>query len=57
MPTVLKGKIISEADARRLVAYARAQRWLAPKALYYVCRRNGLIPHLVETTCRCVAGW
>ena len=57
MPTVLKGKIISEADARRLVAYARAQRWLAPKALCYVCRRNGLIPHLVETTCRCVAGW
>ena len=28
MSTVLNGKIIPEADARRMVAYARAQGWL-----------------------------
>jgi hypothetical protein len=32
MSTVLNGKIIPEADARRMVAYARAQGWLAPEA-------------------------
>jgi hypothetical protein len=32
MCTVLNGKIIPEADARRMVAYARAQGWLAPEA-------------------------
>ena len=30
--TVLNGKIISAADARRMVAYARAQGWLPPEA-------------------------
>jgi len=30
--TVLNGKIIIEEDARRMVAYARAQGWLAPEA-------------------------
>ena len=32
MSTVLNGKIISEADARRMLSYARAQGWLAPEA-------------------------
>jgi hypothetical protein len=32
MSTVLNGKIIPEADARRMVAYARAQGWLPPEA-------------------------
>jgi hypothetical protein len=32
MSTVLNGKIIPEADARRMVAYARAQEWLPPEA-------------------------
>ena len=32
MSTVLNGKIIPEADAGRMVGYARAQGWLAPKA-------------------------
>ena len=32
MSTVLNGKIIPEANARRMVAYARAQGWLAPEA-------------------------
>jgi hypothetical protein len=30
MRTFLNGKIISEADARRMVAHARAQGWLPP---------------------------
>jgi hypothetical protein len=30
--TVLNGKVIPEADARRMVAYARAQGWLPPQA-------------------------
>ena len=30
---VENGKIISVADARRMVAYARAQRWLPPEAV------------------------
>ena len=34
MSTVLNGKIISEADARRVVAYARAQGWLPPEARF-----------------------
>ena len=29
--TVLNGKIVPAADARRLVAYARAQGWLPPE--------------------------
>ena len=32
MSTVLNGKIIIEEDARRIVAYARAQGWLPPEA-------------------------
>ena len=32
MSTVLNGKIISEADARRMLSYARAQGWPAPEA-------------------------
>ena len=32
MSTVLNGKIISEDEARRMVAYARAQGWLPPEA-------------------------
>ena len=32
MGTVLNGKMIPEADARRVVAYARAQGWLLPEA-------------------------
>jgi hypothetical protein len=32
MSTVLNGQIVSEADARRMVAYARVQGWLAPEA-------------------------
>ena len=32
MNTVLNGKTIPEDDARRMVAYARAQGWLAPEA-------------------------
>jgi hypothetical protein len=32
MSTVLNGKIIPEADAGRMVGYARAQGWLAPEA-------------------------
>jgi hypothetical protein len=31
MSTVLNGKIIIEEDARRMVAYARAQGWLPPE--------------------------
>jgi hypothetical protein len=31
MQTVLNGKIIPEAKARQMVAYARAQGWLAPE--------------------------
>ena len=34
MSTVLNGKIIPAVDARRMVAYARAQGWLAPKATW-----------------------
>ena len=34
MSTVLNGKIIPEAEARRMVAYARAQGWLAPEATW-----------------------
>ena len=34
MSTVVNGKIIPEAEARRLVAYARAQGWLAPEATW-----------------------
>ncbi len=34
MSTVLNGKIISEADARRMVAYARAQGWLSSEATW-----------------------
>ena len=32
MSTVLNGKIVPAADARRMVAYARAQGWLPPEA-------------------------
>jgi hypothetical protein len=32
MSMVLNGKIISAADARRMVAYAQAQGWLPPEA-------------------------
>jgi hypothetical protein len=32
MSTVLNGKIISEDEARRMVAYARGQGWLPPEA-------------------------
>jgi hypothetical protein len=32
MSTVLNGEVISEDDARRMVAYAQAQGWLAPEA-------------------------
>jgi hypothetical protein len=32
MNTVLNGKTIPEDDARRMVAYARAQGWLASEA-------------------------
>ena len=32
MTTVLNGKIIPEADARRMVAHAQAQGWLAQEA-------------------------
>jgi hypothetical protein len=32
MSTVLNGKIIPEDNARRMVAYARVQGWLAPEA-------------------------
>jgi hypothetical protein len=31
MTTVVNGKIISKADARRMVAHARAQGWLLPE--------------------------
>jgi hypothetical protein len=34
MGTVLNGKMIPETDARRVVAYARAQGWLAPEATW-----------------------
>ncbi len=34
MSTVVNGKIISEAEARWIVAYARAQEWLAPEATW-----------------------
>ena len=44
MSTVLNGEIISEADARRLVAGARAQGWLPPDAAYspsaWLLRKN-----------------
>ena len=33
MGTVLNGKIIPEAEARRMVAYARVQGWLPSKAM------------------------
>ena len=33
MSTVLNGKIIPEAEARRMVAYARVQGWLPSKAI------------------------
>jgi hypothetical protein len=33
MSTVLNGKIIPEAEARRMVAYARVQGWLPSKAM------------------------
>jgi hypothetical protein len=36
MSTVLNGKIISEADARRMVSYARAQGWLPKPAECFV---------------------
>jgi hypothetical protein len=32
MNTVLNGKTIPQDDARRMVAYARAQGWLPPEA-------------------------
>jgi len=32
MTTRVNGKIIPEAEARRLVTHARAQRWLSPEA-------------------------
>jgi hypothetical protein len=32
MSTIENGKIISVADARRMVAHARAQGWLPPEA-------------------------
>ena len=32
MSTILNGKIVPAADARRMVAYARAQGWLPPDA-------------------------
>ena len=32
MSTVIDGKIVSVAEARRMVAYARAQGWLLPEA-------------------------
>ena len=32
MSSVLNGKIIPEDNARRMVAYARVQGWLAPEA-------------------------
>ena len=32
MKAVLNGKVVAVADARRLVAYARAQGWLPPQA-------------------------
>ena len=35
MSTVLNGEIIPEADARRMVAYARAQGWLRRKQHRY----------------------
>jgi hypothetical protein len=35
MSTVLNGKMIIEEDARRMVAYARAQRWIAPEQHRY----------------------
>ena len=43
MSTVLNGKIIPEDDARRMVAYARAQGWIAPEQHRYefsktICR-------------------
>jgi hypothetical protein len=31
MSTVLNGKIVPAADARRMVAYARGQGWIAPE--------------------------
>ena len=34
MKTVLNAKIIPEAQARRMVAYALAQGWLAPEATW-----------------------
>src|ERR1035441_10149200 len=34
MSTVLNGKNVPAADARRLVAYARAQGWLPPEATW-----------------------
>jgi hypothetical protein len=34
MSTFLNGKIVPAADARRLVAYARAQGWLPPEATW-----------------------
>jgi len=33
MSTVIDGKIISVAEARRMVTYARVQGWLLPKPL------------------------
>jgi len=43
MSTVLNGKIIIEEEARRMVAYARAQGWIAPEQHRYefsktICR-------------------
>ncbi len=32
MSTVIDGKIVSVAESRRMVAYARAQGWLSPEA-------------------------
>ena len=44
MSTVLNGEIISEAEARRMVAGARAQGWLPPDAAYspsaWLLRKN-----------------
>jgi hypothetical protein len=34
MSTILNGKIVPTAEARRMVAYARAQGWLAPEATW-----------------------
>ena len=34
MSTILNGKIVPTAEARRMVAYARAQGWLSPEATW-----------------------